>query len=410
MFLLFFLTQYKIKSVSAAEFAFLYNDTYSSQNFKNDYLSWSKVGAASNSFLNSDRKSVYLRDSDNYYFSSLTLTSVPLIENDVYLSCSSGSMNLAGGIRSFLNESNGGLTNNRNSLFRNLQSGTSCGIRTLKGYFSYSDGLSKGTSWAVFRYISDNLFYGLLSGIIDDNLVFEDIKEIKGIGYALGNIRIVKSGIYFLSVSIETTSEEFTELEIYLNGKPIADGVGKIVMPGGSSNVTISRSWIFQFNEKDDLIIRTTTELTYPNPYTSLLILRLGASPSSPAFSAVNTIGWNGSGLNSIPLNKVLLNVGNYWDVRNNYYVIYTTGYYFISLTGGKSGSKALDIELKVNDKIQAEIINFNTLSYQEETCTRTLFIRLNETNILKLSSPAESVLDDKFSLTTLTIFYVSRA
>ncbi|CAD5122236.1 DgyrCDS10686 [Dimorphilus gyrociliatus] len=306
------------------------------------------------------------------------------------------------------------VTSSRISMYEH-KSGSSSrreNIRSFKSSTTISDTISKTTSWLAFKYNTDNIFYAGYTEKNGNNMIFNDVRILKGIGYGQNALRIAKSGLYFFAITLGTTNSSNNEVEIYINGQALFQSVGKIVRNNDESGEYImssTRSWIFQLKEKDEVSLRGLKGNYVDKYHTSFLMFRLDSSNTKPSFSAVRKAGWLGFGaLNPIEFDTTLAIMGNYWNARENQYEIQTSGLYFLSVTGGKYRRCKLEMEVLVNNELKGELLNHNTGPGDENTNTMNMLLELKDGDVLSFSSPNSACFDDSYYLTSFSIFYVS--
>lgn len=297
-------------------------------------------------------------------------------------------------------------------MYELLPGGSSITVRVFvnTSSISISDSISKSVSWVLFKYDTKNIFYAGYTGNVGSNMIFNDIRILRGVGYGDKSLRIAKSGLYFFSITLGTNNETQHEAEIYINNQPLPESVGKIVRNNDEQGFnTITRSWIIQVRERDEVSVRSNKGNHVDNLHTSFSMFRLNASGTRPAFNAVRKAGWLGFGsLDPIGFDSIISSMGNYWNARENHYEIQTSGIYFLSVTGGKFSNCKLEIEVFVNNVIKSELINSNTGGGDENTNSINMLLDLKDGDILKFVSPSGSCLDDSYNLTSFSIFFVT--
>lgn len=282
---------------------------------------------------------------------------------------------------------------------------------------TFSDKLTKATSWILFKYETENIFHGRYSGYSNDRVLFNDVSVIQKVGLTGNSLKVIESGIYFITLSIGSKRSFEKLFTLYLNGKPLYNDFGKIFSGSTQTDGTphvVSRSWIMQLREGDELFVfKTGSNFDLVSKYhTSFSLFRLNANIEKPAFCAIRTIGWNGTSatapLNPIEFDEVLLHIGNYWNPRENYYKIHTPGVYFLSLTAGSDRNSRLEIEIFVNEENIGELIHLDTKDVGIQTVAKTMLLKVKKDDIIKFSAVERSMIEPTHKLTTISIFYLN--
>lgn len=280
---------------------------------------------------------------------------------------------------------------------------------------TYSDRSSKATSWAMFKYNTNDVFYGGFTGLSSEGkMIFGDVKVYNGIAFSIDKLRITQSGVYFISLTISIASNTPYEFLLQVNDRNLPFNTGRLIWQDSKlfSPHTISRSWLLQLKNSDEISVKQVNSNSVNLQGTnSFALFKLDSNVERPAITGVRTMGWqNPNGdvdLNPMEFDRILLQIGNYWNVRDNVYEIYTSGFYFLTLTGGCTANRRLHIQILVNGLTVGELINHNTVFSGSYSVSRTMILNLQRNDVLQFTAIGNSAIDANFSMTTFTLFFI---
>ncbi|CAD5122238.1 DgyrCDS10687 [Dimorphilus gyrociliatus] len=281
---------------------------------------------------------------------------------------------------------------------------------------AYSDGSSKALSWAMFRYPTNNIFYGRYTGMNSRRVIFNDVQALEGIGYDTLTPRIIEDGVYFISISIGIEKYETSyEVTLTISNSQNTGFSSKILFgysKQSSNSQVVSKSWVLEL-KKNDRISVSSSNAVGSKLLGSLTVFKIDADIERPAFSAYSLYRWRGAmELDAIPFKNIYYQIGNFWNNADNTYEVWASGIYFLSLSAGSSISEKLEIDILVNRKSQGLFLTYeNRMNWSGSTLThsRTMLIKLNKGDILQFLVTRNSALQNTFDVTSFSLFYLSK-
>ena len=217
-------------------------------------------------------------------------------------------------------------------------------------------------------------------------------------------------GIYYVGLAAGAISRsrniDYTLLKA---GSPFASC--KREFSNGWTAETTARDVILELKSADTLYMSTSTGI-FSIYYSSLAIFSIsGAMTGDLVAFSVSRDSFIAGDVDPVPFTLLLVNEGSAYDVFTHRVTAPSTGIYFVSFSSGGMTQQQTNITLYKNLQPFVNLRRDSTIQAGDDVLARGIMMRLNQGDILHLSSGANSIaLSSELMETSLSGFLYNPA